>query len=180
MNKRYSFMNPEMIIAGSALTVSLITAFVSIYSAFIDRAYARASVWPRLEIQMSYNNVPNKASFSYFAANKGTGPAVIKYARLTYDNQPIKRWSDYLTLRIGHVVSHSQSPIGFIVLSAGETSTPLHVLDAEAAKQLTENDTLQIELCYCSIYDECWLVDRTNEPKPVAQCGIDEKQRFLQ
>ncbi len=45
-----------MIIAGSALLVSLITAFVSIYSAFIDRAYARASVWPRLEIFRSYND----------------------------------------------------------------------------------------------------------------------------
>ncbi len=36
----HSFKNPEMIIAVSALIVSLITAFASIYSAFIDRAYA--------------------------------------------------------------------------------------------------------------------------------------------
>ncbi|WP_445768576.1 hypothetical protein [Rheinheimera sp.] len=56
MTTRYNLRNPEMIIAGSALLVSLITAFVSIYSAFIDRAYARASVWPRLEIFRSYND----------------------------------------------------------------------------------------------------------------------------
>ena len=180
MNKRYSFKNPEMIIAGSALMVSLITAFVSIYSAFIDRAYARASVWPRLEIHRSYIDDTDKEFFSYIVSNKGTGPAAIKYAKLTYDNQPISRWSDYLILHTGRTPSHIQSHVGFIVLSAGEKSTPLHVLDAEAAKLLADNDTLQIELCYCSIYNECWLVDRANEPKLVAQCQIDEKQRFLQ
>lgn len=180
MNKRYSFKNPEMIIAGSALMVSLITAFVSIYSAFIDRAYARASVWPRLEIQRSYTDELGKEFFSYFVSNKGTGPAEIKYAKLTYNNQPISKWPDYLILRTGGVAPHIQSHIGFLVLSAGEKSTPLHVLDAEAAKLLADNDTLQIELCYCSIYNECWLVDRANEPKQVAQCRIDEKQRFLQ
>ncbi len=180
MTTRYSFKNPEMIIAGSALLVSLITAFVSIYSAFIDRAYARASVWPRLEIHRSYYDDLSKEFFSYFVSNKGTGPAAIKYARLTYDNQPIKSWPEYLTLRTGRVTPHIQSHIGFIVLAAGEKTTPLHVVDAEAAKLLVENDNLQIELCYCSIYDECWLVGRSNEPKPIAQCSIDDSQRFLQ
>ncbi len=72
----HSFKNPEMIIAVSALIVSLITAFASIYSAFIDRAYARSSVWPRLEIHRSYSD--KDSSFSYMVNNKGTGPAVIK------------------------------------------------------------------------------------------------------
>lgn len=30
------------------------------------------------------------------------------------------------------------------------------------------------------IYDECWLVDRYNEHKPIAQCNIDESQQFMQ
>jgi hypothetical protein len=180
MTTRYSFKNPEMIIAGSALLVSLITAFVSIYSAFIDRAYARASVWPRLEIHRSYSDVGTKPSFLYAVTNKGTGPAVIKFARLTLNEQPIIKWADYLTLRTGRVVPHMQSHLGSLVLTAGEKLTPLHVKDEEAAKLLVENDNLQIELCYCSIYDECWLADRSNEPKPVAQCQIDDSQRFMQ
>ena len=169
-----------MIIAGSALLVSLITAFVSIYSAFIDRAYARASVWPRLEIHRSYNDEVKDTYFLYAVTNKGTGPAVIKYARLTSNEQPIVKWADYLTLRTGRVVPHTQSHLGSLVLTAGEKLTPLHVRDEQAAKLLVENDNLQIELCYCSIYDECWLVDRYNDPKPIDQCSIDDSQRFLQ
>ena len=42
------YKNPEMIVALSALIIGLVTAFTSIYSAYVDREYARASVWPRL------------------------------------------------------------------------------------------------------------------------------------
>lgn len=180
MTTRYNLRNPEMIIAGSALIVSLITAFVSIYSAFIDRAYARASVWPRLEIYRSYNYGDKNPYFLYGVNNKGTGPAVIEFARLSANEQPIIKWDDYLTLRTGREVSHIQSHLGSLVLTAGEKLVALHVPSAEAATILAENDNLQIELCYCSIYDECWLVDRSNEPKPIPQCKINEGQRFMQ
>ncbi|WP_261373377.1 hypothetical protein [Rheinheimera sediminis] len=178
MTTGYSFKNPEMIIAGSALIVSLITAFVSIYSAFIDRAYARASVWPRVEIQRSYND--SRSFFYYIVSNKGTGPAVIKHARLSFDNKAVKSWPDYLKMRSGRTVGHVQSHIGSIVLSSGESTKPLELHDTEVAKLLADQDNLQIELCYCSIYDECWTVQRDNNPTPIAQCTIEDKERFLQ
>ena len=178
METRHSFKNPEMIIAVSALIVSLITAFASIYSAFIDRAYARSSVWPRLEIHRSYND--KDSSFAYMVNNKGTGPAVINYARLSYGNTTLKSWSDYLKIHTDHAVGYTQSHIGSKVLSAGESIKPLELRDAEVTRVLADKDDLQIELCYCSIYDECWLIDRANAPTPVAQCTIDEKLRFLQ
>jgi len=174
----HSFKSPEMIIAISALIVSLITAFASIYSAFIDRAYARSSVWPRVEIHRSYSD--KDSSFSYMVNNKGTGPAVIKYARLSYNDKTLKSWSDYLKIHTGRTVGFTQSHIGSKVLSAGESIRPLELRDAELARILADNDDLQIEFCYCSIYDECWLVDRANTPTPVAQCTIDDKLRFLQ
>ncbi|MCW8108308.1 hypothetical protein OPS25_07355 [Alteromonas ponticola] len=38
------FKKPEMMVALSALFIGLITAGVSVYSAYVGRAYARASV----------------------------------------------------------------------------------------------------------------------------------------
>ncbi|WP_091343422.1 hypothetical protein [Alkalimonas amylolytica] len=177
MTKRYSFKNPEMIIAGSALMVSLITAFVSIYSAFIDRAYARASVWPRLEFFYNYIEGDN---FAYEITNKGTGPALIKYVRLSYEDQPIRSWPEYLTLSTGRTVSHTQSFIYSRVISAGETVTALYTTDFEAAKLLVADNKLKIELCYCSIYNECWLLNDSIEPKTISYCQIDEHLRFMQ
>lgn len=175
----HSFKSPEMIIAISALIVSLITAFASIYSAFIDRAYARSSVWPRVEIHRTYNN-NDEPYFSYIVNNKGTGPAVIKYAKLSYENKPVKSWPSYLEMRSGRTIGHTQSHIGSKVLSAGESIKPMETRDKEVAALLADKDGLHIELCYCSIYDECWLADRMNEPILVAQCTIEDKERFLQ
>ena len=55
MVKEKWYKNPEMIIALTALFIGLLTAFISIYSAYTDRAYAKASVWPKIEIFRSHN-----------------------------------------------------------------------------------------------------------------------------
>jgi len=71
-----------MLVAMSVLFISIVTAAVSIYSASTDRKYAKASVWPRLEIFRSFNS---DKSFEYAVTNNGTGPAIIKYAKVQCD-----------------------------------------------------------------------------------------------
>ncbi len=93
------YKNPEMIVAFSALLIGIVTAFTSIYSAYVDRTYARASVWPRLEIFRSFS----QGNFSYGVDNNGTGPAIIKYARVKYEGKPIKGIGS-----IKHPISRSQ------------------------------------------------------------------------
>lgn len=83
-------------------------------------------------------------------------------------------------MRIGRDFGHAQSHIGSKVLSASKSIKPMETRDKEVAILLADEDGLQIELFYCSIYDECWLVERANAPSPVAQCAIDDKLRFLQ
>ena len=90
-------------------------------------------------------------------------------------NPPLKKllcFGGALLLGVCIVIAH--------VLNRMASRAPAKGRDEQAAKLLVENDNLQIELCYCSIYDECWLVDRYNEPKPIAQCNIDQNQRFMQ
>ncbi|TKB43367.1 hypothetical protein [Thalassotalea mangrovi] len=165
------FKNPEMIIALSALFIGLLTAVISIYSAYIDRAYARASVWPNVELYRSFE----RHSFSYGVVNSGTGPALIKYARVALDGSPIKRWSD-----IEAFADISQSHIHNRTLPAEQTITPL-IYEGEAIAAILEVDNrLAIELCYCSIYGDCWVVDRNNTPKPVNECVIEHQHAFLQ
>jgi len=172
MKKKSIFQNPEMIIAISALFISIITAGVSIYSAATDRAYAKASVWPRLEIYKSFH--PEK-HFEYGVINNGTGPALIKYAKVSYDSKTVKRWVDIPNLK-----SFIQSHFGSRILPSQGAITPLHYKGNKANLFLETDKKVSIELCYCSIYDECWLTDRSNQPNPVEQCIIDDKDRFLQ
>ncbi len=127
--KRYK--NPEMIVALSALLIGLVTAFTSIYSAYIDREYARASVWPRLEIFRSYSG----NSFSYGVANNGTGPALIKYAKVQDGSKYIKMWKEVPSFK-----NITQSHISYRTLPQKTSITALSY-KGKGAKELVSNDT---------------------------------------
>jgi hypothetical protein len=165
------YKNPEMIVALSALLIGLVTAFTSMYSAYVDREYARASVWPRLEIFRSYNG----DSFSYGVNNSGTGPALIKYAKVYDGTKYLKMWKDFEPFK-----NIRQSHISNRTLSPQKSIAPVSYTGKAAPKLAEADNLIRIELCYCSIYDECWLIDRDNRPLSVKACFIEEKQRFLQ
>jgi len=103
------YKSPEMIVALSALLIGLVTAFTSIYSAYVDREYARASVWPMLEIFRSFNG----NSFSYGVSNNGTGPALIKYEKVKDGSKYIKTWKEikpFQNIRQSHIGNRTLSP----------------------------------------------------------------------
>ncbi|WP_228768406.1 hypothetical protein [Shewanella sp. TC10] len=170
-DKKPWYQNPEMIVAFSALIIGIVTTFTSIYSASVDRAYARASVWPSVEIARGYGY----DSFKYIVSNNGTGPAVIKYAKVTHDNKYLSKWSEIDVFK-----EVTQSHLGKTVLSAQKTITPVLYKGNKVDDILKTDNLIAIELCYCSIYDECWIVNRNNNPELVSHCEIASSQRFSQ
>jgi hypothetical protein len=171
MNSIKWYKSPEMIVALSALFIGLVTAFTSIYSAYVDREYARASVWPRLEIFRSFND----DSFSYGVSNNGTGPALIKYAKVKDGSKYVKTWKEikpFQNIRQSHFSNRTLSPQNSI--------TPVYYKGEDAKALVKADGSISIELCYCSIYEECWVIDRSNQPTAVEACSIDNKQIFLQ
>ena len=171
MNSSTWYKKPEMIVAFSALLISVVTAVIGIYSAYIDRAYARASVWPRLEMFKSFS----PQTFSYGIINSGTGPALIKYAHVQYKSNSIKECSD-----IPNLPTYKQSHFGNRIVSPQSTINPLGYEGDKVSELLKINESIKIEICYCSIYDECWLIDRASNPKAINSCIINENDRFLQ
>ncbi len=171
MEKITWYKNPEMIVALSALLIGLVTAFTSIYSAYVDREYARASVWPRLEIFRSFS----KDTFSYGVTNSGTGPAIIKYAKVQHGSTYIKNWHEieqFNNIRQSHVSTRTLAP--------QKTITPISYQGDDAKKLVEVDNHISIELCYCSIYEECWVIDRESQPKTIEACVIKDEQKFLQ
>ena len=172
------YRNPEMIIALSALVVSLFTVFVGAYSAWVDRAYARAAVWPRLEMGQSY--APGR--FGYFVSNRGTGPALIKTVRMTVNGQPMRDWSAVLTAMGAGDRHYMQSQISRRTLSAGQDIQAFQTEDEAMIRLLTDasSPTTEVTLCYCSIYDQCWSVDQANRPVEVGRCDLPDEEQFVQ
>lgn len=173
-NPRRGLANPEMITAVSALVVSVIAVLVGAYSAYIDRAYARASVWPRLEIYRSYSG----KDYRIGVTNSGTGPALIAYAELSANGRSYPTWQAWLATLTDHPVSYVQSHIGNRTLVAQGATDPLVVNDRDIAARLINEDNFQLTLCYCSIFQQCWVVDRLNQPETVDRCALPADRKF--
>ena len=111
----------------------------------------------------------------YFKGRKLDRVNVFHYAKISYNDTVIKRWSERKEFR--HI---EQSHIGNITLPAGQSVLPVNYKGEHTSEILAADPYMYIELCYCSIYDDCWVVDRNNNPKSVEACSIDESQMFLQ
>lgn len=179
MTNRVWYKSPEMIVGLSALVVSLVAVFVGIYSAYIDRAYARASVWPRLEIYRSFSN--EVKSFRYGVTNSGTGPAIIKYVAIKDRDEYIHNWRDIEELNHKNI-KFVQSHIHNRIIPPQQVINPIKISSTDVLTTFIDRESqdITISACYCSIYDECWTIDRRNSPTEVESCAIDEKLRFLQ
>ena len=179
MSDQRWYRHPEMIVALAAVVLSVFTVLVGAYSASIDRAYARASVWPRLEMGRSFS----QGSYSYIVSNRGTGPALVEQVRMAVRQQPQQDWQGILDAHgVGEQRRYAQSQIDARTFSAGQELQVFHTEDQALIKQLLDPGAppMEVEICYCSIYQQCWTVDQGNRPMEVERCAIPEAQRFRQ
>lgn len=175
------FLKPEMIVGLSALIVSLVAVLVAVYSAYIDRAYARASVWPRLSIARSDFDTNGKRIYEYQIINAGTGPAVNKHAYVTIGNKYYRSWAELFRDNDVEQQNGIQSFMSTRVLPANQSFSAYKTDNVEFIEAWRSIDTdIKIEICYCSVYDECWSVNRENKPVEVAECVVDPEKAFKQ
>jgi hypothetical protein len=121
--------------------------------------------------------------------NGGTGPAIIEWFRIKWNGQPTNGPSDLLdrccrqqTPRVGsawqNVVSWRNLPAGqsesvFQIRAADADPVFYHLLDSEARFKI------EVEGCYCSVLNECWITDFKLRPRQVHACeSIPDSQRW--
>ncbi|MEM1380207.1 MAG: hypothetical protein AAGH41_06240 [Pseudomonadota bacterium] len=161
---------------GSALAVVLSIAAlgVSLLEASTAQRAAEAQVWPYIEISPGYNS----EGFSFSLENKGVGPARVRYATLYYAGAPMES-IDAMLLDIlgpedtfGYERYRANDPTGMVV-SAREEVNLFSVDWDPVTRRLSQllSTGLEIEACYCSVYDRCWTTSmRIQEPVEVASC----------
>ncbi len=177
-NDRRSFSDwlfePQTMIGLSAVLLSVCGLFISLYEASLIRQEQRASVWPHVQVGVSFRS----DTVSFHAQNAGVGPARIRAAAAKYKGQTKASWEDFLQHferdtnleeRIdgepdvdryqdfinGNVLPPN-SPMDdiFRLTAVEEDSASREVL--QALRQRVEEGIIDITLCYCSVYEECW------------------------
>jgi len=176
-------ITPEMIAALSAVLIGVSALFVSIYQASIMREQQRimfeqqrASVWPYLQVGTNHGD----EGVEVVVTNQGVGPARIRSVETTLDGAVVKNWGEVFSALLGNPrVPYNRRSINRRVLPP-EASVRILGINRAVAESIGRNfNNLDMMLCYCSVYDECWKTKwRGFGVEPVDTCELDEARQF--
>lgn len=177
-----SKIHPEMLVGISAVVIGLCALGVSMYETSLMREEQRAAVIPILELGRSYNvsqSDPSKNRFSLIAQNVGIGPARVVDFTVRVDDKPQPSWDVMLKALTGQDqrIRHSMSVINNRTIPPDRTIEIFELKDmAFINRVLEEFDRVELEACYCSIFDECWTTTSTafGASEVVASCSKSE------
>jgi hypothetical protein len=172
---------------GSAIAIifSVLAVIVSFYQARIAEKQAHASVWPYLSIGYNLYDGGPSPGFAFTVDNPGLGPAVIESVVVLLDGVPRKGWSE-VTAALGikppflHTVSSVHGHVLPPSVNRETTIEAIHISSIPEAKVLYRaNDRITISICYCSVYDECWIAQfRKTHPERVSGCSANPAVEF--
>lgn len=163
-------VRPQTMIALSAVVLSVCGLFVSLYEASLIRRHHRASVWPHVAATVSLRS----NAVRFFVQNTGVGPARIRAATVTVDGETKEDWEDVIRSILddpGRVGAYQSLINGQVLPPSSPEETIFEVTrdTADAASEVVPafrqsvlDGRLDVEVCYCSVYDECWTSSMQN------------------
>jgi hypothetical protein len=154
-------LKSEMIVAVAAIVVSVMTLFVYIFQARIMMDQQHTSVWPYVEWSTTFIS-EDAQEFYLEVVNKGVGPALIKQETLSLNGKEYQNYKEMLGELLGEDKRDAlwivYSSIDNRVLAPGESAKIFHVKNWKEARIPEVNYSgLAYSVCYCSIYDDCWI-----------------------
>jgi hypothetical protein len=174
----------EMLVAVSAIFISVCAIGVSLYEASIMRAEQRASVLPIVELGRSYFADSTEADavlrLELHAENVGIGPAVVRDFHVTVDGKPYPTWGAAMQAMLGEArtINYGQSTIKGRTLPAERNVVMFSLRNTELTRELLEEfERLDFEACFCSVFDECWTTSYSagfGLADPVLACEPDQ------
>ena len=170
-----------------ALFISFLALLVSWNQTKIAGQTQKDSILPVIEIVQGYNILSEKLEFTVDVQNVGMGVARIQSALLLSSNvatNDIKGWeSSFMTSEMRNATSSTQSStvVGYILPGNKKTALKYKWDSAfegnEEVHQYLEkvfannNNSAKIQICYCSIYNDCWFVISESLPQKTKSCG---------
>ncbi len=141
------------------------TGAVALYAALNEsaavRRQAEAAVWPIIQLHTSDFMNEDSAGFKVSLTNTGVGPGRMESMRVQIGGAAARDWFHAAELAVGDSsMSMSKSSVTGRVIAAGETVELFAVSDRNTVSVMTAlaaTGDAQIDYCYCSIFDACWL-----------------------
>lgn len=175
---------PETMIGLSAVLLSVCGLFISMYEARLLRAHQRASVWPHVEVTPSLRT----DGVTLMVRNTGVGPARIEAAAVTVNGERHDNWEAVIRRVLDEParVNAYHSLINGRVLPAAADGEVIFEVGADgggagpglltALRDEIMEGNLDVELCYCSVYDECWTTRMQDVVNRLRGAGVERSR----
>ena len=149
---------PQTMIGLGAVLLSLCGLFVSIYETSLERQEQRASVWPRVLVAPRLSG----DSVRVIVSNNGIGPARVRAAAVEHNGEHVSSWREMMK-RLDLQGSVSTQLLNERVLSPDSEIDAFSIEDStRSLRSSIWFGDLDITLCYCSVYEECWVTSMQN------------------
>lgn len=163
----------------AAAIAALIALFVAWDQGRVMRQEIRASVWPALQVDGFSTQRDDTIVQGLNIQNAGVGPARIDSIAIHFQGALVRDLEALSELFPGHTGRSATSVTGRII-GAGDTVEVFSFQLARAEDDdavammydLASNYT--VDVCYCSVLDECWMAHTSGaanpKPEPVDAC----------
>jgi hypothetical protein len=168
----------------SAVFISLMSLFLAIQHGRVMEKMVAASTWPYVLFTVSTSNRDGTPHNTIHVTNKGVGPAKIETLEVFYHGvaeangqallkaivKPLDptRHMQYLESDVVDSVMAANEDVAIMDLNA-QNYTPEETAAIRAALPDVRSRT-----CYCSVFDECSVLDtrKSNRPFAVKACSV--------
>ena len=179
----------DMMVAGAAILISLVSLGVAIQNSRVQNKMLTAASWPMISYYTSNATVEDgKRVIRMGLINTGVGPAKIESVRMSYRGKPVTDILPFLVTCCGAVVKGDHYGHGLLVntvsptvMMAGQQTSFFVLPETEDGKETwsrmdVARGEVELSICYCSVFDECWLTDGiTLHPPRVKSCPAEAR-----
>lgn len=140
-----------------------------------DEKFRRATMKPTVGLTFNYDQ--KSAGWLWF--NSGPGVGIVRWFSVSVDGVPQPNWPEVMRLLgipwdwvSGFSLLYRDTPLG--ITTAG--ASPLISLTPQQPLKIPTLARTNVEICYCSLLDECWHASsRTSQPTKPSTCKPEPK-----
>jgi hypothetical protein len=149
--------------------VAMLALVISAYTVYVQRQQLKVQAWPRLTVvsEVRPGTNPGEMHVTFSLKNRGVAPAEVRAMRLTFAGEDMTDWQQWLArIKEKHDLSGalplsrvSPAPLGEIIGVGDEYILFAADSARTAAAIISATDDTSMAFCYCSVLDDCWLLD---------------------
>jgi hypothetical protein len=175
----------------SALVISVSSIFIAVHNSHDADKALKAQTYPYLDQDHSDATPTGERVLSVGFVNNGVGPAHEQSFRIKAHGRYFTSFDALIADAVGsadlktvHEALHplmNRMPTRFIPANTNRFVFETKLTDANAAwwnKVKDASDRWVMEVCYCSVFQECWTRVDTDPPQPAKACKRDEATEF--